>query len=148
MDWFKLFDWNQCHHFSLQFNLECPIAVRFMQELDHQFFMPVFWMSCCEGRLGANILTNKCIIWGLEPGSVACPIFMSLSLCLQSTPSSESTLGPGRINKELNFTTRVKTGISLIYSDHIVMIGTRCLVWWITLLFPLTLIIHHLMLAQ
>ena len=145
MDWFKLFDWDLFYHFSLQFNLECPIAVRFMQELDHQFFMPVFWMSCCEGRLGANILTNKCIIWGLEPRSVACPIFMSLS----------------PVNTVIRVTARAREnqqGFKLYSSSEhrnlpylfrpFLMIGIRCLVWWIPLLFPLTLIIHHLMLAQ
>ena len=65
-----------------------------MQELDHQyFFMQVFKMSCCEGRLEANILTNKCIIWGglgLEPRSLA---WIESVLQSKSTPDQHQTPG-------------------------------------------------------
>lgn len=102
------------------------IEVRFMQELDHQFFMPVFWMSCCEGRLEANILTNKCIIWGLEPRSVAWLIFMSLSRSQHRHTSQHPTREYQQGVKLYNL-----WGIFNIYSDHILNISSQCLIFWI-----------------
>lgn len=122
------------------------IEVRFMQELDHQFFMQVFWMSCCEGRLEANILTNKCIIWGLEPRSVAWLIFMSLS-CSQHRLLSQHPAGEYQQGVKLYNL----WGIFNIYSDHILNISVQCLIFLnpSTQHYQLTLmIIHHLMLTN
>ena len=91
---FKYFNWNLFHHFSLSQSgiFDSIVEVRFMQELDHQyFFMQVFKMSCCEGRLEANILTNKCIIWGgLEPRSLA---WIESVLQSKSTPDQHQAPG-------------------------------------------------------